>query len=576
MDKELVKLVRQDTPTLNPTLARGLAYERIKHVERYINDVFRSAAKGFPEGLRYLGCARCTPAEEYAHATRKRSSRRGMRRKKSGKTHDTARTDVYLMKYFFGFDDPTTGHQETLDTVYLYLPFASPGGTIYINDSRFNISPVLADRVMSVSNESIFVRILRDRITFRRLDHMVDINGQHEIIRVVHSLIHHSDGRKQKLKQTVNAKTCMMHYLLCKYGFTETFQRFTGCTPVVGTNLTTVDFPEDQWVICKSVFVGTARRLTQRRVQPHMGHDNEAIMLAFRREEFTDRVKCFVGGFYYVFDHLPFLMRMAWLDDVRPWRVMMGHILWSGDMNAGELVERVTDHITSLDEYVDSITQAQMADIGLDVKDIYEFFAIVIEKYNSWYIEGSGRINSMYDKELMVLYYVLLDISKAVFGFAFDVKAASKKGLTRENIQKAMMKHLRPQLIYQMNRMSNIVTSAGYAGDNMAFKLTPTMVPQSASARTPGRGDSGRSAADDDSQTLHVSVAEVASYSAMTKQDPSGRSRLNLAVHTNHKDVIVRNPALVKTLDAAQEVLEIPYSAEIEAEDADDIDDSDE
>ena len=568
MDSEIVRLMRNDTPTLNRRLAMGLAYERMKEVERYVDAVFHSASKGFPEGLKYVGCARCTPAEEYAQAVRKTKARRGMRRKKSGKIFDTARSDVYLMKYFFRFDDPITGESQMLDTVYLYLPFCGPGGTIHINDSRFNIAPVLADRVISISKESIFVRILRDRITFHRMDHTVDFNGMHEQVKIVHSLIHHSDGRKQKLRQTVKANTTMMHYLLCKYGFTETFQRFCGVTPVVGTNLSPLDFPPDEWVICKSVYVGAERRLTRRR-PTYVSADVENIQLAFRKEEFTARVRYFVGGFFYVFDHLPQLMKIDWLNDLRQWRVMMGHILWSGDMNAGELISRVTDHITSLDEYVDTITQAQMLDIGLSVDDIYEFFAIVIEKYNSWYLDGVSKISSMYDKELMVLYYVLLDISKAIFGFAFDVKAASKKGLTRDIAQKAAMKHLRPTLIFRINRMSKIVSATDYSGDNMAFKLTCTMVPQSDSAKMPGRG-SGRGAAGDESKQLHVSVAEVGSYSAMTKQDPSGRSRTNLAVHTNHKDVVTRNPRLIAMLDAAQEILDLPYRDHSEIEDSSD------
>lgn len=572
MDPELSRILSEDAPKLNEALAQGLAYQRMKEAARYVDRVMQSAAASFPEGLHYVRCAPCLPGEEYAQAIRKSKSRRGMRRKKTGKSFDMARSDVYLMKYIFKFDNPQTGQTETLDPVYLYLPFCSPGGVTHINGSRFTIAPVLADRVISISNESIFVRILRDRITFHRMDHTVDIDGVHEQIKVVHSMIHHNDGRKQKLKRTVTANTCMMHYLLCKYGFTETFRRFCDCVPVVGVKLNRADFPESDWVICRSVYVGTDRRMSRRRGPTYAGLSCETIELAFRREEFTSRVQYFVGGFFYVFDHLPFLMRTDWIDDLRQWRVMMGHILWSGDMDVGELYNRVSDHISSLDEYVDAITRAQMQDIGLNVKDIYEFFAIIMEKFNAWYLEGVGRINSMYDKELMVLYYVLLGVSKAIFGFAFDVTAASKKGLTKDAIVKAIQKNLRQTLILQMNRMSEIVSSTGYSGDNMAFKITGTMVPQSASARGPGRGPN-QNGASDDSSVLHVSVAEIGSYSSMTKKDPSGRSRLNLAALTDHKDVVRRNPMYQELLEEAQRILEMPYRGhvDLDTEEFDDV-----
>src|SRR5687768_11868342 len=94
MDRELARLIDADTPKINPQIGNGLAVEHMKQCEKYLDDVFKAAAKGFPEGLLYLGSERCTPQEEFDENTKIKGNKR---------VFDVARSDIYMVKYLFSY-----------------------------------------------------------------------------------------------------------------------------------------------------------------------------------------------------------------------------------------------------------------------------------------------------------------------------------------------------------------------------------------------------------------------------------------------------------------------------------------
>lgn len=532
LDNELGRLFDLDTPPLNPDIANGLAVKHFKGVENYVDQVFRSAAKGFPEGLKYLGCRRCTPPEELAIVTKKKGSKR---------MYDVAISQIYMMQYLFEYKG------EKLDPRYMYLPYVSDAGTIVIGGSRFNISPLLTDRVISVGVSSIFIRLLRDRLTFERMSQHFMIDGKRETVQVAWSQIYHKNAKMKKLRPTVKANCTLMHYLLCKYGFAETFQRFGNCTPIVGgAEINKNVYPEDEWVICSSTQVkpkGCGRGF----------YEPTQIRVAIRKEEMTPMVKNMLGGFFYIVDHFPSHMPVEWVKSNRQWMILLGHIIFSGTVNAGKLYDDIADHMTSLDEYLDSLIMMKLHDIGVHVNDIYEVFAIVIEKFNDWLLSATDKVASMYDKELSILPFSLYEITSAIFKLYFKLKAASKKELTAKEIVATMNLTLRTGLIFSLTKGHGEVSTISSPGDNKATKITSLLVPQSASNRQSSRKD--RAVLNDPSKRLHVSVAEVGGYSNLPKSEPSGRSRINPHVQVDPKGVVLRKEGYREMLDGVQELI---------------------
>lgn len=532
MDDELRKLVDNNTPKLNPLICNGLAVSHFTKVEEYIDQVFRSAARGFPEGLKYNGCKRCSPFEEFSKVTRLGDPRAPKRQ------YDVAKSDIYLMKYFFSFNGVD------IPPRYIYLPFISDAGYITLGGARFNISPLLIDRVISISADDIFIRLLRDRLTFERLVHSFMIDGVQEVTQVIWSSIYHRNTKMRKLIATTGAKSSVLHYLFCKFGFTETFRKFGKCQPVVGlTEINEENYPSSDWVICSSRKI-KVKSFGKGYFEP------SNVRVAIKKTEFTPMVKGMVGTFFYLVDHFPSRIKPEHLNSKRLWMVLMGHIVFTGSINEGKLHDDIEDHIESLDEYLDSIIANKLKDIDIHVSDIYELLAVIMETFNDRLLEATNKISSMYEKEVSTLHHVLYEITSAIFMLYFKLKAGAKKVLTDKEIISTMNMTLKTGLIYSITRNHGEVSTVSSPGDNKVFKITSILKPQSASNRTGGRKDNA--ALLDPSSRLHASVAEVGGAFNLPKASPDGRSRINPHLKIDPKGLVLRDPDLVKLLDEVQ------------------------
>ena len=540
MDRELARLVDIDTPKLNPLLANGLATEHLKNAENYVDQIFRSVARELPDGLVYKGYVRCTPREEYNEISKKRGGKR---------FYDVARSDVYLVKYLFEYKG------EKLPPRYMFLPFVSTGGTIFIGGSRFVISPVLTDRVISIGISSIFVRLTRDRLTFERANHQCYIDGVRETTQVVWSQVYHLNSAKmRKIKKTTNAECSLVHYLFCKYGLSETFRMFGNTVPVVGgIEINEDSYPKDEWVICHSTGVKPKTFGVRGAF-----YDQSQLRIAIRRKEFTPFVKSLVGGLFYVADHFPTRVRPEYVDHTRLWKVLMGHVIWSGAISEGRLEVDVDSHLSSLDEYVDSLVAADLKDIGVPCTDLYHLFAIIVENFSDWLLGAADKINSMYDKQLNVLYYVMYDVTSAIIRMVFRWKPSNKtaKELTAKEIVTTMNNTLKTGLIFGISKGHGEVSTISSSGDNLAFKITANLVPQTNSNRLGSK--KAKMVLSDPSKRLHVSVAEVGGYSNLPKAAPDGRSRINHHVRTDARGVVLRNPERKELLDEIQQLIQRP------------------
>lgn len=529
MDQFFSDKIKGDTPTINPLIANGLATEHMKYTEDYIHNVWKAVSRDFPKGLEYVGCERCTPLEEHAHATSKKNNRRSF---------DIARSDTYLMKYLFRYNGVM------LPPRFIYLPFVSDAGFINMGGSRFAISPVLSDKVISLGTTNVFVRLLRDKLTFERIPHNLVIDGKRELVNVVWSLIYHKPSNVDNVKSSVKAKCSLTHYLFCKYGFTQTFNIYGKCNPVVGSDDITVEnYPEKDWVIAESSTIKPRGNFEQ-------PYRPSQLKLAIRRSEFTPMVKQMVAGFFYIVDHFPSRLNKPYLDNISLWKVLMGLIVFPGNIGEGKLLQDITEHFDSLDEYIDSIVSSKLKDIGYKCETIYDLFAVVIDSFSDWLLKAKDSINSMYDKELTTLYFVLMPITSPIFKLHFKLKkAASKKVLKDTDIITHMSAIVKPGIIFAITSQHNGVSTVSYSGDNKFFEVTSMLVPQ----KTSGKGaQNDRAAINDPARRLHVSVAEVGAYLSFTKSDPSGRSQVNPHIRLDEKGTIVRDIQKQALLDMVQ------------------------
>ena len=546
MSPELISLVDADTPKLNPVIANGLAATQLKEAEKHIDEVFKLVSREFPPGLVYQGYARCTPMEEFNERTRRRENRQ---------TYEIARTDFYMVKFFFTYHgEPLFKTPNSIGTpaAHMYLPFCGDAGMLSISGSKFAISPVLNDRVISIGVDDVFIRLMRGKVTFQRLTHTVIRDGRKETGQVIWGMIYNRTDKQKIFRSTTKANSSMVHYLFCKYGVTETFRRFAGTEVVVcETQIDSASFPAEDWVICNSA-----------QLKPKGVYAVSTLSIAIPRAKFNNIAKSLVDGFFYIADHFPMQVQAHYIDNTTMWLVLLGNILQSGDISPAILKDEMEAHLVSLDEYLDRPIAEELRDIGIHVNDFYELMVVVVDNFNQWILESSDKISSMYDKELNVLYHLLSDITFAIFKMNFKLRAAAsnlREGRTEmsiKEIEKIFKDHLKPGLIYEISKSHREVTSISYSGDNKVFKITSLLIPQAELARG-GGGKKAKAGLSDPGKRLHVSVAEVGGHLNIPKAEPSGRGRINGFLRISGRGVIQRAGDFEDQLNDVQKAISL-------------------
>lgn len=552
MDEALRKHVRKVMPQFNQRIAEGFAVSQIPMSEDYIDSIFESIKMSFPKGLEYKGYKRVTARDEFFESTKPRTSR--SLKKTSKSTYDIARSNVRLYKYLFKFNG------KELPPRYLYLPFVEDGGFITISGSRYCIAPVLADRVIQVLRKSLFVRMFKTRFNVYRKLQLIRIDNQERQVQIAWSKIY------QK-KEVTREDTALTHYLFCKYGVVESFQRFANCTPVVGDDRTITDdiYTPDIWHI-----ITTARNADTgppaKRDKDKLWYKPTTLRIAIKRTEMNESAERLLGGFYYIADFLP--EQLATLpqyvgkpDGLRHektnWMTLLGNFITREERSYGRLLKEMEDHLRSLDDYLDPIVKAQLEGVGFHVNNVYEFFAMLSDRFTELLLSKSRTLSSMYDKEFNVLYYVLREIANDIVNLGFKMlKLCEIPNLQYNTVDDVLKKSVRPSTILKLYRNVGSVSAESYPGDNKAMKITTLLTPQQATNKKTN-GARGGTQLDDPINRIHSSVAEVGGYGNLPKTQPSGHYRVNIFVHINSENVVERNPKLIPIIEKTQYLLDL-------------------
>lgn len=537
MDSALFKILEADMPRFNPLIANGLAVEKMRLAEQYIDQIFRCAEEGFPEGLKYLGPHPCTPEEEYMELTRRRTEPK--RRRSTWRNYEISKSDLYMMRYDFEYEGEVIKR-------YLQLPYVREGGIITLRDSTFTVSPVLADRAVSVGDNVLFIPLTMARLNFEAVVHHFYKDGKNETVYVVGSKIY---NRSQKSIRTdghaaVRALTTLAHYLFCRYGLTGTFKEFANATVKVGgEEINSENYPPEKWVICSSI----GRKPTALKTRYYAP---SSLRLAIPREQYNHFTASLIGGFFFVVDLFPDRMFADYVDETRLWKILLGHLIFPSGHSEGKLADAIETHLKSVDGYLDEISKDRLRDDGIFVRDIYQLFAHVIETFTTRMSQTLDSISGMYNKRLTVLRYVLFDVVSGIFNLMFQLRNASNnKKLTKREVIQAMNYKLRSDLIMGMSNQHGEVNVISNPGDNKVFKMTSNLVLQTSSSGLVRGGDGDGTGP---SRWLHASIAEVGSYGNLPKSEPTGRGRINPYVEIDHDGLILRKEKFRELLDHIQ------------------------
>lgn len=431
----LDKINEQHVHKFNPIVANGVSVHQMAKALEYIDASIKLAAQSFPKGLEYKGYKKCTVEQEVAFLTTRKNTQHSL---------ELAPSDVFLVHYFFSFNGVD------LPPKPVFVPYVNKAGMITLWGKRFTIFPVLADETISVSKEDIFVPFLSTKVTFKRMQYWFKLDGQQRTEYLVFSRIYHHDPNSQARRATranlsVNCKHTMAHYLFGKYGVAETFRRF--CNVEIFITDSEVDrsvFPEETYVVC------TSSQIRPRSVKNKNYRPTE-IKIVFERDKINNGTLGLLSGLFYVLDHYPDRFTLDTLDgttdEIRLWRIILGHAIFRNNDSEGEFFNRVNEHYITLDNYMDNNTREGLEAQSFPVNDIYDLMMILIQDFTNILMTTDQA--SMFGKMLAVNRYVLADIIKAISIFNYKVSGIRNKVLDYSDINKYLSKFLKPEITWK-------------------------------------------------------------------------------------------------------------------------------
>jgi hypothetical protein len=531
VDNFLFDEIHKSLPKFNERVCRGLAVVHLKEAMAHVKGVMKCASKSFPKGLVFEDVVRCNPREEYAELTRKRYGKHQI---------ELAQSDVYLVKFLFSYDNGEGSKQ--LPPKFMFLPNVSSGGSIKIKGTRYFVSPVIADKAISVEQNGLFIPLTRAKLNFERGSHNFMVNGSVQNHgAVVTSRIYNNDADKAKGPNVVRCEVSIIHYMFAQFGLSETLRRFCQIEAIVGgPELTKSLYPEKDWYIFSSLHSHSGTRpKAARRVSLY---ESCSIRLVIRKEDFNEVVRDYVASFFYVADHLPLEVNIDEVDDSRMWRLALGRII-KNQRSEGKLANEMDVHLASLSEYVDELSIQTFKRADIHVTDVWELFHYIVANMGVLMRSRRGNvddqtallgISSMFNKNLIVLRYILFDITYSIFMAMYKL-APDKRVLNFDSINETLTKTLKYDAIFKINSEKHGETATHQiSGDNMFMKITGNIVQQTKA----NDGYSSDTTEYDPQLVLHSSQMAVASYLNQPKSNPTGRDCINPYIKLDGTDIV--------------------------------------
>lgn len=523
MDKLLDRAIKETQTPLNIRALTGIAGHQMQGVETHIDNAWRCAELGLPVGMKYTGGTRCTPLEEYKERTRP---------VKPQHRFEMTRSDIYMVRYGFTFKGvPIRSH-------YIYLPF-SRGGLITLKDTQYKLMPVIGGKIFNIENHKIFMPVLLAKMGFYKTTMSCIKNEAILHTTGVGSLLFNMD-KKERSKLTPT----LVHYILTKYGLTETLKMFGVDNVIIGgpeVNKNTVD---------NKMIVYRSRQMPIILQRKNFTAKNE-IRIAIPKAKVTKAVDSVICTVFYIMDQCAEAISAEDLDIPELWESLLGRFIFSKPMPLQKLSEKMSDHLLKLPMNLDPLAKRALETEGIYCKDIYELFVYLVENFNDMVIHADA--GCMYNKEITILKYFLFNIVYNIFMLMYKLRKLPPHMVSVEKIEKIMMTELKSDKITETAGHGELIP-ASIASNALPLSATSSIISHNKATSTGGK-NSKKGVGNAEAVRLHPSQFEIGSVNWITSQDPTGRHTLNPFIRLSDRNIIIPKPHLTEIISDLQKLL---------------------
>ncbi len=511
--RSMSDFIKEDTPKYNKFMLEGYGYNKMKTAYEYIDEFFKFACENKTKThLKYLGCRKVSPQEEI----------KLMYNVKSKYVYDCSLSYTYLVEYVFQYAD-----EPTVRKYYFYLPYFEKGNVFQISGSKFVVMSMLANKVISIGDNVIFVNIHTSKYNVYRVFHSVVVNGVYQRVPVIISSLYKNQSKK--LEDTTKAYTIIFHYLLCVYGYTKTTEMLLGFTPEV-------TYGENK----KSNYVNvtTTGQAPKGYIKPKTLYQGTNMYFSCPQEKYNEDVKYVIGNLMYLIDNFPDIITIEELDNTLLWTKLLGEIIHSGKHQLSYIMEKMNAHFSDICSSLDVHTIEKLKDVGYDnILTTLDLLYLIFKNYNNWIMSDEVRSiynNKCYETETYVLNPITSNFVRAMLDLSKEELRNNKEPLDSKTVTKIMKVYMRERSIFKLKSQSSsklILNAIEYSGDHLYFKNTAMVSEQESNPVNVKKQENSPV----EKKKLSASMITVGNILGLPKKNPTPVVRMNPYVNVDYK-----------------------------------------
>ena len=490
---------------INRDIIEGLAKKSIYGAVEFIDSLIRNNVNNLNPniGLVYEGYRPLTPEEEYRFDL-------------NNNRYDIAKNYLYKVEFKFNLKGEEI-------TRIMALPYVEENGSIiYLSDTPYVITPVLTEYSINPTGNEIFIRLLKDKITAKRIDRNYIKNGV--VIRL--SYIY---AKSYKLKNSgVYDKIPLALYLFYKDGIMNTFKNRAGADIKILTKEEDASKYTDKYNVYESIGV-KPKIIKTNNYRPH------GIKILVPKEQDNIFVQNLIAGLLASFDLYPDYVTMAFFKRINTpnenkfWKILLGKIIFRDGFKIDKLIENMDVHLTLLDGYLDVTVKEKLKEINIFVEDFYDLLAYIIKNFLALTVNSEKRSGDINNRYIEILYYILFNIITGINKAFFKINENYSKGkISIKEINNVFNKEISTRKIYSIIKSSGVnlaIMPIDYTADNLYPKIAAFLEDQNRGA---GVVRDKNNAFPRYTRQIRAEDAVVGSILYLPKKSPTPRVRINL------------------------------------------------
>ena len=545
MNRLLQETMRENTPQFTKHVVEGAAKEVLKSAPNYIDDIVTKTVNTMgATGLTYHGWRKMTPKEEFDKLFTVSDKRI---------KYDFATSDLYLIELRFVY-------KGTPIPKYLYLPYADKANLMKISDTVYHITPILSNAVISPDHRKVFVRLLKDKLSFNRHSTNFILNKQRVPGQIIYSNTYHVYD-KNIVDNLGKVYPSISLYLLGEMGFSNTLKKYANVTNFI---ITTGDV--DKFLDTHDIYESTKQKPAGYKDNFYIGHD---LKILIPKKEVTNGNKQFLDNFLFgiinVFDIFPNsvddAIELITMHDIPNelffWRLSLGRIIFKNGYSVDKMILEMDTHFNKLQNYMDNVIVQKLKDAGNNVETYFDLVALILSNFNTWLLNSKEYKSDISNRYVDLLYYILYDIIVGMNKALADISNKTVKNeLSIKGVNTVFISSLSPKTFYKVVKSSSMnltVNVVSYSGDIMYPKVTSIFKDQEQ-----GNGVNVAKGAQfpEETRTLRGYDLWLGSLLFLSKSAPSPKFRLNMFMNYSvHTDKLLIPEKLKPTLDHLDKLL---------------------